>query len=381
VLPSLWIRNFRALEDFHVPTLGRVNLIVGKNNTGKSSILEALHVYAQNANPSLLNELLIGHDEVLRSLNQPGSPTEADEQIPYQNFFSGRTFPKSDDVSLYIGDREETHFVRIAHTYYIEEGSTDTEGDISIKRIPVRKTDIPEETGQALLISSSRREHPRWMTINEGPSPGFRLGRVAVHDPLTIPVGIVPTGLLPSARLADLWDSIALTNFDEIVRDGLRIIESRVEGIAFVKRDASRLRSEPDRAAIVKLAGVDRPVALNSMGDGMVRVLQLLLALIPARGGLYLVDEFENGLHYSVQEKVWQLLFELAKLNDVQIFAATHSWDCIEAFKNVASRAEDPAVLFRIGQSIKTSDKGKMIATVFDRDALARLTQADVELR
>ncbi len=46
MLKSLCIKNFRLLEDFQVPKLGRVNLIVGKNNSGKSSVLEAIRIYA-----------------------------------------------------------------------------------------------------------------------------------------------------------------------------------------------------------------------------------------------------------------------------------------------------------------------------------------------
>jgi len=268
VLPSLWIRNFRALEDFHVPRLGRVNLIVGKNNSGKSSILEALQIYAQNASPWLLDEILIGHDEILRSLNQATSSQEDDEQIPYQNFFTGRSFPQSDDTSIYIGDRDEQNFVRIAHTYYIEERIAQAEEDsIAIKRTSVSKADSHEEADQALLITSSRRPAPRWMLISGDSPPGLRRSRIVTHDALTIPVGFAPTGLLPSAKLADLWDSIALSNFDDIIRAGLRIIEPRVEGIAFVKRETPKIRNDIERAAIVRLEGSERPIALNSMGD------------------------------------------------------------------------------------------------------------------
>jgi hypothetical protein len=60
---------------------------------------------------------------------------------------------------------------------------------------------------------------------------------------------------------------------------------------------------------------------------------------------------------------------------------ATHSWDCIEAFKNVSARSDESAILFRVGRSVKTSEKGKAIATVFDKEALAQLTQMDAEVR
>lgn len=387
MLTSLVIRNFRTLQDLHVPQLGRVNLIVGKNNSGKSSILEALRIYAQHASQTLLDELVANHDETIRT--QSNAVTDDDDQIPYQNFFTGRTFPSSSEGAIYIGDHSERDFIKIAHTFYTEEriAAAEGEGVGTMRRVAKAKSEVIEEegyVGQALLVTSSRREKANWISISGSlgrgslgrgwqPRPGL--------DPLSLPVGYVPTNILPSSNLADLWDSVALTNYDKLVLAGLKIIEPRVEGIAFVKRDAVRARSGAERTAILKLEGAERPVALNSMGDGMIRVLQLLLLLVPAKGGLYLVDEFENGLHYSVQEKVWEMIFVLAKTNNVQVFAATHSWDCIEAFKNVAMRSDEPATLFRVGRSVKTSDKGKIIATVFDKEALAQLTQIDAEVR
>ena len=69
------------------------------------------------------------------------------------------------------------------------------------------------------------------------------------------------------------------------------------------------------------------PVPLGSMGDGMLRVLQIILKVFSAQGGFLLIDEFENGLHYSVQEKIWALIFKLAEQLNIQVFATTHSWD------------------------------------------------------
>jgi predicted ATP-dependent endonuclease of OLD family len=107
-----------------------------------------------------------------------------------------------------------------------------------------------------------------------------------------------------------------------------------------------------------------------------------VLKLFSARGGLLLIDEFENGLHYSIQEKVWTLLFEMAQKLDIQIFATTHSWDCIESFSKVATSFENnEGVLFRMGRSSKTSNFGQVVATVFDSAELETITQSDMEIR
>ena len=114
----------------------------------------------------------------------------------------------------------------------------------------------------------------------------------------------------------------------------------------------------------------------------MLRVLQLVLKVFPAKSGFLLIDEFENVLHFSVQEKVWELLFEMAQKPDIQVFATTHSWDCIESFAKTAIAHKDvEGVLFRVGRSAKKSNRGQVIATVFDEDALYNITQADVEVR
>lgn len=112
------------------------------------------------------------------------------------------------------------------------------------------------------------------------------------------------------------------------------------------------------------------------------RILQFVLKIFSAKGGFFLIDEFENGLHYTVQEKIWELLFDMAQKLDIQVFATTHSWDCIESFSKVAtSNKSSQGVLFRIGKSAKTSDRGRVIATIFDESELQTITQADMEIR
>ncbi len=210
-------------------------------------------------------------------------------------------------------------------------------------------------------------------------SPGFR--RFAtVGDPL--PCSVIPTQLIAMNELADDWDRIALTEAEETVKDAMRIILPEFENLTFVNDSAYGESKAIRRIAKVKIKGLPRPVPLNSLGDGMLRMLQLALKIFPAKGGFFLIDEFENGLHYSVQEKIWALLFEMAEKLDIQVFATTHSWDCIESFSKVAiDRKDIDGVLFRVGKSVRNSDRGRVIATVFDEEALYSITQSDVEVR
>jgi len=109
----------------------------------------------------------------------------------------------------------------------------------------------------------------------------------------------------------------------------------------------------------------------------MQRMLGIALALVNARNGLLLVDEIENGLHYSAQLDVWRLIFRLASLLNVQVFATTHGWDCIEAFQKAAQEdTQNEGVLIRL-----ESKKDKIVATLFDERRLGIATREQIEVR
>jgi AAA15 family ATPase/GTPase len=88
------------------------------------------------------------------------------------------------------------------------------------------------------------------------------------------------------------------------------------------------------------VAGISEPLPIRSLGDGMQRLLGIALALVNAKDGLLLVDEIENGLHYSIQTDLWRLIFQLAQKLNVQVFATSHSWDCIRSFQQAAQENE-----------------------------------------
>ena len=387
-LKSLHIKNFRMLEDFQVSKLGRVNLIVGKNNSGKSSVLEALRIYAGNANPNLLAELAQSHDEKWRLDSEE---PEAQDVLPFKAFFSGRKFPAPDVSGIEINDGTVKNSIKIEHGFYGEERliqpNANGEDKSSVRRVRVSLgTEYLEALYEAIFIQVDDK-NPIMLQLDNSPSWLRRLS-----TPQKNPCSYIPTQFISKDDLADEWDKIGLTEAQEFVKDALRIISPDFEDILFVRNDwtegvylgslRGRYPRPFSRSAIVKLKDEDEPVPLNSMGDGISRVLQLFLKLFAARGGFLLIDEFENGLHYSVQEEVWRLIFDQAEKLDVQVFATTHSWDCIESFAKVAvEKKATEGVLFRIGRSVRTSDQGKVIATIFDEQKLLNITQSDIEVR
>lgn len=389
MLTSLKIKNFRALDDFDVPKLGRVNLIVGKNNAGKSSVLEALRIFAGNANLPLLENIAAEHGE--KYMLKESDRGDDNAALPFEDFFSGRCIPDTDGQAIEIGDPSGDDLLKIEHRFYTEERATQTNANGEITQSThikwVEKTDLAVRIGvyfeSALFVQKGKQTSMLRFDLN-----GRRgVTSSPVDLPGAQPCSLVPTQLVSIDELADDWDKIALTAHQTIVQDALRLIMPTFEAITFVRNEddgssiggrAPRLR----RTAKVKLTNREKLVPLNSLGEGMLRVLQLALKVFPAKGGFLLIDEFESGLHYSVQGKIWALVFELARKLDIQVFATTHSWDCIENFAQIAMQQSDiEGVLLNIGASIRTSDKGRIVATVFDQNELFELTQADIEVR
>jgi AAA15 family ATPase/GTPase len=97
-------------------------------------------------------------------------------------------------------------------------------------------------------------------------------------------------------------------------------------------------------------------------------------------GGILLIDEIENGLHYSVQPDLWQVIFETAQELDVQVFATTHSYDCVQAFQQVAQdyeRSESMLVSLRR----REEDPEDIVAVLSDRDELGTVVEENIEVR
>lgn len=113
------------------------------------------------------------------------------------------------------------------------------------------------------------------------------------------------------------------------------------------------------------------------MGDGMGCFFGIILCLVNAAGGFVLIDEIENGLHYSVLADVWNLVFKIARRLNIQLFATTHSWDCIEAFQQASEEdKQDEGVLIRL-----QNQSGDVTATVFDERRLSVATREQIEVR
>ena len=183
---------------------------------------------------------------------------------------------------------------------------------------------------------------------------------------------VKPHGNKTTNDLGYLWDAIALTDDEEEVVESLQIIDPNISAITMVGNEPTGRT----RKAVVRASNVSRPVSLRTYGDGVNRLFAMALNLVNARGGLLLIDEFENGLHHTVQTDIWRMVFRLANQLDVQVFATTHSRDAVRAFQKASEESPEVGVLLRLAR------RGEdIIPTVADEGELAVATRHDIEVR
>jgi predicted ATPase len=378
MLHSLHIKNYRNLKELKIDSVDQINLITGKNSTGKSTILEAIAIYASRGDLHCILQLLAERGEYFR---QPEYSRELSIHT-LSSLFTDRIIDFSTESTILIQGKTGNitscastplpdKFVGLRFVKYVDELQKTEQGDNIVKRRILSADECHTAEADSSKI-------------------GFE---VTVDGNLVVPVDIdsifprykhqspraenkfqfIKTGNIDGEINGELFDNIALTPKEQYVVDALKIVEPQVERIAFVKVENSQARS-----AVVRLSEATEVFPLKSMGDGINRILTIILALVNAEGGFLLVDEFENGLHYSVQEKLWKIIFKLATRLHVQVFATTHSRDCISAFEKVVNSPESSAT----GKLIRLDNVNGSIRQVeFRPDELKVADEQEIEIR
>ena len=378
MLPSLGIRNYRNLKSLDIERLARVNLIAGKNNTGKTSLLEAVSLYAAGGDISRINQILFDRDEVViqdhnqRSLTgrlvHPDSYLSlfCDRQTVLDSGYQGIAIKElnSDSSEQKAGaeNRVLIRMVRFARERS-EDGKTVRtilfgEGDLHKYVDDINLGLEIEVNGETKLHALDRIRNSLYRSDRDLDSFSFQFVKTRDTD---------------SDFNGALWDKIALTEYEDYVAEALRIVDSSVDRVAFISNGVTHKRKP-----VVKLEGQKIVLPLQSMGDGMNRILTIILALVNAQDGYLLIDEFENGLHHTVQEDLWKMIFKLAKELNVQVFATTHSDDCIHAFANILNCDENQSE----GQYFRLEKFGDIVKPIFySPSALEVAADQNIETR
>jgi len=142
----------------------------------------------------------------------------------------------------------------------------------------------------------------------------------------------ISTDSLNGAELTRLWDRVQLTPQEALVLSALQFIDPEIQQI----RSMGAARLTGDRGGfIIKRSDYRFPFPLGSLGDGAWRMLAMAIVLTQCTNGVLLIDEIDTGLHYTVMADMWKLIYNAAKQFNVQVFATTHSYDCVHSLATI----------------------------------------------
>ena len=380
MLESLKIEGFRGFQNFEMANLGRINLLVGKNNSGKTSILEAIQfLYVQN-----------NLDIFLETISYRGefSWSESNRTKVFEicHLFPGHEIVPSQEIII-IGSRE-------SH----QESVT-----ISVKSIPIQlslfsdKNDdlnndniFDDEEWNKLLLSIrwSQSQKPIEMELlANGTLARDSIRRIASLSRISHKIGIdnqielkfLTPFSLTSFDMAALFDNIVLSPLEDLIIESLKIIEPKIERIASVVSGKYLTSNNLGVRGgfLIKIKNHDQPIPIGSLGDGFWRMLGLVLAMVNLKNGILLVDEIDSGLHFTVMTDMWKVVWETAKKLNIQVFATTHSRDCWQSLAELIT--EEKITDNEI--TIQRIDREKSQSVIFDPEEIVIAATSNLEVR
>ncbi|MDR1958532.1 MAG: AAA family ATPase [Planctomycetaceae bacterium] len=366
MLDSLHIKNYRNLKDLTIPSLGRVNLIVGKNNTGKSTLLEAVAIYASRGDTDWISQLQKSRGEYLRRnpFRRMNREDEMDSEERNNNIQSLSSLFTNHVISLDIKDAIIIGCAKISNDCIKEDMFCEDKFPTQMIALRFAK-ELDKENNQELLIFEITQKDNKIKVLPETMQPK---SFVPLRPGIPVSCQFVKTRDIYPENNGMLFDKITLTDKEQNVIDALKILEPLTERIAF----------KQGKNPFIKLSDSEKILPLQSMGDGINRILSIILALVNSDNSFLLIDEFENGLHHTVQEKLWDILFQMSQKLNVQIFATTHSEDCVRRFEAVLNKGEHP----QDGKVIILhNEKGTIKSIGFDAKELKVSVEQGIDIR
>ena len=378
IVGSIELENYRGFRQYRISGLARVNLLVGKNNSGKTSILEAVQILAFHGDPRVLARIARQRGEVI------AVGEDRDEIFPdVSHFFHGHEFLPGITFKVTGDDFLGSVAMRVASLSELDEKQQSVLDKPAIYRRGMFQRDGLSDSPEVFPILVEGSKHPHSFTAFPVSEEGAFL-----LEPARFPhmgnwrrdgvshVQFITPESLDSRLMSQMWDKVITEGREAEVIQAMKILEPELGNIFFLSGE---------RAFNFGLAGIlvgfednkRKRVPMGSYGEGMRRLLALSLSLDRTQGGILLVDEIDTGLHYSILGDMWLLLVKAAIQYDIQIFATTHSLDCIRGLAWLCER--HPELASEV--SVQKIDGRLEESVALDANKIRIAVEQDLEVR
>jgi len=366
---KLRVQGLRGIPKLEINGLKRINLFVGKNNSGKTTILESIFLLIGATNPQLplrinlfrggfnvsddnslrvlFNKLIVNTDILLSGeLKNPSERRILKIKPHLQSTLSTNSTKSKMDQFF---DLEDSY----AGTTSVIDGLV---MEFSLLRGKAQKA---EEFVSKIIVKEINTEKGAERVLDSHPPQKYKEQLKGVFlNSRTIFYG---------GDLATRFNTIQIKKQTSAIVNVLKDIEPSLVSLTLGK----------DGVVYCDI-GLDKLVPINVMGDGMFRLLFIIVSIFDSQNGVVLIDEIENGFHYLSQENLWNSILRASEEFNVQVFATTHSMECVKAFSSVSSRnsKHDTVRLFRLE---KKAENIRLVS--YDNKTLSSSIESDWEVR
>ncbi len=305
---NIEIKNFKLFKDFKADGFGRVNLIGGKNNVGKTAFMEAVCINAESKNINAFFNSLVGIKFTRENLEFVCHACTKDSGI--ELFESIKFYSSKSNIN------------NINYELYVKDGKKEYKFSINGKDTTVNANEFSYQAEETLS------------NMQYIDNFGFS-----------------------NKELKDVYIKVQKAEKEDILNNYINEFDNSIEKFKiFDSSPECKLKNNPEYKKI------------NEFGDGLKHYISIICSLYACENGYLFIDEMDNGIHYTQLDKLWEIILTLSKEQNVQVFATTHSKECIESFNRVQKDLNDQNTsYFEMAKNIKTD---KIFMTQIDREQL-----------
>lgn len=283
-------------------------MFTGSNNSGKTSLLEALFLLSRGANP---NDLM--NARIVREISFDQSTNNVIQDTLWKPLFS--KLDNSHEITISAHDSVHE---RMILTLRLDRSNI----TVSPSIIPRVKENSNYENSYDIALgfkTDSGMENLSVVRELEGEITGDQ----EKYDGIPYSSMFISATRLHGVNVAERFGSLEMRKQETPVVSALKLFEPNLRSI--------RNTSATGRAMLWADIGLNEFLPLAMLGEGMGWVAQMMISLISVRDGLLLIDEFENGIHHSLLPNVWKAIHDAAISANVQVITTTHSYECVSA--------------------------------------------------
>ncbi len=380
-IKNIEIIDYRCFDNFKAEGFKRVNLITGDNNIGKTSFLEACFLKSEFITCFVeMHGDLIKDDNrvedgylgtklffdfyikrlILIEQNRDKTNFLLDWLLEEFNFSNTNLFNINLDFNEYEINTglEETSYYhvydfrslvlkkdkKICFCYY-HESSEEYMGRVERMTPPYEDAFIEAESIISFRNSNAyhniyKKNHPPKLDIYNFVTPNINNNLV---------------GLIDNLKLENKLDEVNGYLFDVFDVQQIDIIKNKV----MLKKD-------------------NRFQNISAFGDGLQHFINIIVTLLSHKNSVIYIDEIENGIHFTNFDKLWEIILTISKKQNIQVFATTHSKDCIESYSKILNKLNDNDIsLINLSQNLNN----ETVAMILDKEMLDNELKQNHEVR